>query len=76
MNQLIHNRQMKKIFTGTHKEPCTAHCYHMASSYMRVLPEDHVLQKCCHCCSTRTIHRDHLWEKSANNCSSIDISWK
>jgi hypothetical protein len=76
MDQSIHNRKMMKIQYKT-KVDCTEHCYHLyTGSFMRVLPDGHVLQKCCSCDCTRTIHRDHLWEKSKHSgCTSVEISW-
>jgi hypothetical protein len=74
MDQSIHNRQMKKIIASMSKHECKEHCYHVyRGSFMRVLPDGHVLQKCCSCCSTRTIHRDHI--VYGNDCVKVEISW-
>ena len=64
MDQSIHKRQMWKILTTTNKNECKEHCYHLyQGSFMRVLPDGHVLQKCCSCDCTRTAHREHLMDE-------------
>lgn len=36
------------------------HCWHIRNgSISTVMPEGHVLQVCCECPTTRTIHADH-----------------
>lgn len=36
------------------------HCYHMyTGAIWMVVPDGHVVQKCCKCTSTRTVHIDH-----------------
>lgn len=78
MDQSIYNRYMQKLYESSHTA-CSDHCYHLHTGpYMRVLPNGHILQKCCHCSDTRTIHRDHAWEnfRNSNHCTSVEISWK
>jgi len=76
MDQSIYKQQLQKYNTS-HTQTCTDHCYHIyQGSFMRVLPDGHVLQKCCNCCSTRTVHKDHLGEKFGNHHTSVEISWR
>lgn len=41
---------------------CCWHAYEGPS--MVVLEDGHILQKCCKCPATRTIHKDHAHESS------------
>lgn len=37
------------------------HCWHAYQGMIHmVVPNGHVLQKCCHCEATRTVHADHV----------------
>lgn len=39
-------------------------CYHrFTGPLLRIVPDGHVVQKCCKCDNTRTVHRDHLHEE-------------
>jgi len=39
------------------------HCYHIFSGVIHmVVPNGHILQECCHCGSTRTVHAAHAHE--------------
>jgi hypothetical protein len=42
------------------KEKDCNHCWHAHEGpYMMVLRDGHILQKCCKCQGTRTVHRAH-----------------
>jgi len=52
------------IIMKIEKESNHEHCYHSFRGPIHVVvPEGHVVEKCCKCHSTRVIHVDHLTEK-------------
>jgi hypothetical protein len=41
--------------------PDHEHCFHaFHGALLMVIPDGHVVQKCCKCSATRTIHVDHV----------------
>lgn len=44
--------------------PATAHCWHdYLGALQMVIPDGHVVQKCCKCSATRTVHVDHTEDR-------------
>lgn len=49
------------------------HCYHTYRGVLHmVVPDGHVVQKCCSCSSMRTIHADHMNDESLPKCCDDD----
>lgn len=52
----------KKNLEGIN-ERCHEHCWHaFRGPIWMVIPDGHILQKCCGCDAKRTIHIDHAYE--------------
>lgn len=46
---------------------CSTCCFHVFTGPIwMVVPDGHVVQKCCHCSAMRTIHRCHMYENAKN----------
>ena len=46
------------------KLECPPHCWHAKRGPIwMVLKDGHIVQQCCHCTTTRTVHADHAREK-------------
>lgn len=71
MSESLHTKQMMKIMQSKAGHECCYHMYH--GSILMVVPDGHIVQKCCKCACIRTTHADHLGE---NDCNSVDISWR
>jgi len=42
------------------------HCFHLFRGPIHmVIPDGHVVQKCCTCERTRTVHADHAYDRHA-----------
>lgn len=48
------------------------HCWHAYQGMIHmVVPNGHVLQKCCHCEATRTVHADHVARPGAERARRL-----
>lgn len=51
------------------------HCWHAYQGPIwMVLPNGHVVQKCCHCAASRTIHAEHITDDRRHLTSNT--SWQ
>jgi hypothetical protein len=78
MSEKLHSEQMNKLWQSIQdKAKNHTHCYHIyQESLMMVIPDGHVVQKCCKCECMQTVHQDHMWRKSKHSgCVSVEISW-
>jgi hypothetical protein len=61
----IEKKKFQELF-GAQKDEghcCDGHCWHAKhGAIWMVVKDGHVIQECCRCDATRSIHRDHAME--------------
>lgn len=59
------------------QKPNHEHCWHMhRGPIWMVIPDGHVVQKCCKCPHTRTIHSDHMFDGHLESGNIWRRSWR
>lgn len=58
----LENKEEVRGVKFPHATETHEHCYHAyRGPMMMVIPDGHIVQKCCKCSSTRTVHADHAF---------------
>lgn len=51
-----------------------SHCWHIfRGPIWMVVPDGHIVQQCCECQTSRTIHADHAHDRRIKDCNTASI---